>query len=334
MSDAEKANLSRYLAMRGIANADPQQALTALENMAIQSVPQPVLNPMVGMMSKDDQAKEYGRYRQAVAEYPAKVQEAITKVSDSIKSGNMDVVTQDLAKTASRIAQAGNERAQQEYARGRQAANQLVAMGVTAKPMPDADVKALQDVFIPAIADIKQAGNGFGGAMQAAIAKSKVDGSLNFDAILANLTAMGAMPSDQAAKIKAKLTPEAYTAFGAMAKAGSVDAIKEGLRGLGFDVGVGTGATNALWETSALGNVFQQAQAHGMTKSYFDKQSKVTPWSQESPTEVLSRQPQATPARQTSPRQTQSSGYSETKINAAGMEMGRRKSDGKWEPVR
>lgn len=345
MKTDERDRLSRYLAMRGISEKDQQTALTALENMAIKSVPVPAnpeTNPYFGMLTPEKQAEAYAQYTQDVVAYPSKVEDARVKLSEAIRTGNTDVLDKSLAVQGNeraieqlRLSQEQNARSKQEYVRNRQAAETLVNMGVTAKLMPDADVKALQDVFIPAIADIKQAGNGFGGAMQAAVAMSKVDGSVNFDNVLSKLIAMGAMPSDAAAQIKTKLTPEAYTNIWGMIKAGSFDEAKEALRAYGVPVGVGSGATNKNWETSALQNVFQQAQAHGMTKAYFDAQkASVTPWGEQAPADVLPLRPDVVqPVRQERPKGA-SGGYSETKVNGAGMKMGRRKSDGKWEPVR
>lgn len=97
MKPDEIQNLGRYLALRGIQSTNPQEGLTALENMALQSVAQPVLNPMIGMLSKDEQAKEWGRYNQALAEYPAKVQEARVKLSDAIRTGNYDVLDKQIS---------------------------------------------------------------------------------------------------------------------------------------------------------------------------------------------------------------------------------------------
>lgn len=292
MKPEELSNLARYTALRGIAAKDPQEALTALENMAVGSVAVPQLNPMLGMLSKDEQAKEWGRYQTAIAEYPAKVQEARNKLSEAIRTGNYDVLEKQMAQDQLALSKQASARQQAEFERDRASANKLKEMGVTDRLLPSADVKALQDVFIPAIADISNAGNGFGGAMQAAIAKAKVDGTVNMDAVLSNLVSMGAMPSDQGAKIMAKMTPEAYTNFASMLKAGSVDQVMSGLRAIGIDVGTGTGATNPTWKDQALDNVFQQAQAHGMTESYYNKQRSKS-WQSASPVEVLSSAPNA-----------------------------------------
>ncbi len=299
MGDIAKDRLATYLAGRGVDTKDLQSAVNSLEARAIDSVPKPVMVMPEGT-TVEAIAKARNLNMKAQAEYAAKVADAKLKFSDDMQKGNYSVLEKQLAQTASALAKQANERQRAEFERDRAAATKLKEMGVTDRLLPAADVKALQDVFIPAIADISNADKGFGGAMSAAIAKAKVDGSVNVEAVISNLVAMGAMPSDQAAKIMTKMTPEAYTNFAGMLKAGSVDLVMSGLRAFGMDVGIGTGATNSTWKDQALDNVFQQAQAHGMTEAYYKKQ-KSKSWQSESPGEVLPSVPP--PAQTPKPRQ-------------------------------
>lgn len=308
MMDEQKGRLAKFLAMQGInpgtTDAELQAAVLSRKQAVVDAI-QPPATVMPEGTSFEALAKARNINRKNMVEWMQKRQEAGLAFDKNMQEGNYSVLEKQLAQTASGLAKQANERQRAEFERDRAAASKLKEMGVTDRLLPAADVKALQDVFIPAIADISNAGNGFGGAMQAAIAKAKVDGSVNMDAVISNLVSMGAMPSDQGAKIMAKMTPEAYTNFASMLKAGSVYQVMSGLRAIGIDVGTGTGATNSTWKDQALDNVFQQAQAHGMTESYYNKQRSKS-WQSASPVDVLPSVPRPEPVRSTtqSPRTT------------------------------
>lgn len=104
MSVDQLDRFSNYADINGI-KGTPAEQLAKLEDMAVASIPVPKLNPMVGMLSRDDMAKEYGRYEQAKSDYLAKVQEARNKVAQSIGQGNYTVLDKMLAQSANRIAQ-------------------------------------------------------------------------------------------------------------------------------------------------------------------------------------------------------------------------------------
>ncbi len=310
MHGEQKDRLAKFLAMQGInpgeTDAELQTAVQLRKQAVVDAIPQPAPVMPEGM-GFEAMAKAQNLNRKNMIDWVKARQEAGIAFDKAMQEGNYAVLEKQLAQTASGLAKQASARQEAEFQRDRAAANKLKEMGVTDRLLPAPDVKALQDVFIPAIADISNADNGFGGAMQAAIAKAKVDGSLNMDAVISNLVSMGAMPSDQGAKIMAKMTPEAYTNFASMLKAGSVDQVMSGLRAIGIDVGTGTGATNPTWKAQALDNVFQQAQAHGMTESYYEKQRRKS-WQSESPVEVLPQAPRVdqAPARKPiqSPRTT------------------------------
>lgn len=114
MSPVEQENLGRYLGLRGIAAPDVQSGLTQLENLVVSGVTPPTINPMLGMMSKDEQAKEWGRYNQALADYPAKVQEARAKLSEAIRTGNYEVLDKQLAVAGNKRAEEQNKRAREQ----------------------------------------------------------------------------------------------------------------------------------------------------------------------------------------------------------------------------
>jgi hypothetical protein len=295
MHGEQKDRLAKFLAMQGInpgeTDAELQTAVQLRKQAVVDAIPQPAPVMPEGM-GFEAMAKAQNLNRKNMIDWVKARQEAGIAFDKAMQEGNYAVLEKQLAQTASGLAKQASARQEAEFQRDRAAANKLKEMGVTDRLLPAPDVKALQDVFIPAIADISNADNGFGGAMQAAIAKAKVDGSVNMDVVISNLVSMGAMPSDQGAKIMAKMTPEAYTNFASMLKAGSVDQVMSGLRAIGIDVGTGTGATNPTWKDQALDNVFQQAQAHGMTESYYNKQRSKS-WQSASPVEVLSSAPNA-----------------------------------------
>jgi hypothetical protein len=237
MNTEEIQNLGRYLALRGISSTNPQEGLSSLENMAIQSVPPPALNPMIGMLSKDEQAKEWGRYNQAVAEYPAKVQDARVKLSEAIRTGNYDVLDKS-------ISVAGNRRAEerQEYDLSAQKGNIFI------RPVSSEEARVVKQQRA-AISDIIAAPDSFAGAYQAAVAKAKSDGSVNEDAIVSNLVAMGALPSSDAIYLKTMMNPD-----GSLTAAGKKWVV---------NATVGQRGPNAEWKANAITNINQYIHDNG-----------------------------------------------------------------------
>lgn len=230
MKPAEIDNLNRYLALRGI-YVSGQEGLSALEKMAVSSVPMPVMNPMAMMSGKEEYAKEMGRFTTAMAEYPAKVQEARNKLSDAIRGGNWEVFDKDLQKQ-------GNERAieKQDY----DLAGQKTGIFARKVSEPEARVVKLQRTSIN---DIIAAPDSFAGAYQAAVAKAKSDGSVNQDAIISNLVAMEALPSSDAIYLKALMNTD-----GSLTSAGK-KWITNAL--------VGQRGPSSTWKQNAIDNINQ-----------------------------------------------------------------------------
>lgn len=244
MKPEELSNLARYTALRGIAAKDPQEALTALENMAVGSVAVPQINPILGMLSKDEQAKEWGRYQTAITEYPAKVQEARNKLSEAIRTGNYDVLEKQMAKDQLELSKQANERAEEKQRYD--LAGQKGSIFTREVNSEEARVVKQQRA---AISDIIAAPNSFAGAYQAAVAKAKSDGSVNQDAIISNLVAMSALPSSDAIYLKAMMNPDG----------GLTDAGKKWIANWVF----GERGPSAEWKSQAIGNINQYIVDNG-----------------------------------------------------------------------
>jgi hypothetical protein len=192
---------------------------------------------MIGMLSKDEQAKEWGRYNQAVAEYPAKVQDARVKLSEAIRTGNYDVLDKS-------ISVAGNRRAEerQEYDLSAQKGNIFI------RPVSSEEARVVKQQRA-AISDIIAAPDSFAGAYQAAVAKAKSDGSVNEDAIVSNLVAMGALPSSDAIYLKTMMNPD-----GSLTAAGKKWVV---------NATVGQRGPNAEWKANAIANINQYIRDNG-----------------------------------------------------------------------
>jgi hypothetical protein len=210
MSATEQENLARYLALRGINAPDVQTGLSQLENMALAGVAKPVINPMLGMMSKDKQAEEWGRYNQALAEYPAKVQDARVKLSDAIRTGNYEVLDKQLAVSANKIAQEGNKRAeraqQHELASLTPDANPTIWKEVTRQELGKIqDMQAGYDDY--RVAEQAYAANpSLGNISALAVAKLKGNGQpITMDAIESYILSSGAVPKEQELVLKKAL---------------------------------------------------------------------------------------------------------------------------------
>lgn len=103
-----------------------------------------------------------------------------------------------------------------------------------------------------------QARGGFAGDYAAALAKAKVDGSVNADAIVGNLIAMGAVPSDEAVKVKMLLTTGGGLTDGLMKMGAAWTAGK--LKG--------NEANKKAWYESAKSNIAETAYTHGFDLKY------------------------------------------------------------------
>lgn len=99
------------------------------------------------------------------------------------------------------------------------------------------------------IEDINSATNDFAGAYKAAVAKAKSDGSVNQDAIVANLVAMGAMPSSEAIQLRALMNPD-----GSLTNAAIKYVTNKAFRQKG---------PSAKWKASAIDNINQFIKDNG-----------------------------------------------------------------------
>lgn len=203
MSPVEQENLGRYLGLRGIAAPDVQSGLTQLEDLVVSGVTPPTINPMIGMMSKDEQAKEWGRYNQALADYPAKVQEARAKLSDAIRTGNYEVLDKQLAV-------AGNKRAERmqkhELASLTPDANPNIWKEVTRQEWSKIqDMQAGYDDYRVA-EEMYRDNPSLGNIAALATAKLKGNGQpVTMDAIESYILSSGAVPKEQELILKKAL---------------------------------------------------------------------------------------------------------------------------------
>lgn len=109
------------------------------------------------------------------------------------------------------------------------------------------------------IDDINSATNDFAGAYKASVAKAKSDGSVNQDAIVANLVAMGALPSAEAIQLRALMNPDGSLTNAAI-KFITNSAIKQ--RG-----------PSKEWKTAAVDNINQYIVDNG-GKKYGSKEEE------------------------------------------------------------
>jgi hypothetical protein len=237
-----------------------------LTQRAMSQVPKPVLTPK-GYGAKD-LLEAQAEFAQKMTEYPALIAQKKAELIKQLEAGQSARFGQERARKSESMAEDTQSRERAEFTRKREAAKTLVDQGITSKLMPDADVTALQDKFVPALDDIVKATQGFGGAMGAAVAMAKIDGSVNADNVISKLVAGGAMTSSDAAKLKALMSPEAYSNLSMIMKGGSLDAAQKVLGSLGIELGEGRGMSDA-WKKAALHNVYKQAKTHGMTSKYF-----------------------------------------------------------------
>jgi hypothetical protein len=109
---------------------------------------------------------------------------------------------------------------------------------------------------VNALQDLEAAGKiqGFEGAYQAAQAKARADGNVNIDTIIANLIAMGAVPSNQAIFLRKMMSDSPTMPM--------ADALKhvEAAAGGAF---LSDPSKRESWQAAAVKNVRQAAQANG-----------------------------------------------------------------------
>lgn len=305
MGDIAKDRLATYLAGRGVDTKDLQTAVDSLESMAINTVPKPVMVMPEGT-TVEAIAKARNLNMKAQAEYAAKVADAKLKFSDDMQKGNYEVLTKQLAQTASGLAKrqdARQQRAQEhELASLTPDTNPLIHREVTR-----AELGKIQDMQA-GYADYRDAMAAYtrnpslGSIGALAVAKLKANGQpITMDGIESYILSSGAVPKEQELIMKRALRDmDVAVLLGATA-------VK--LSGLGIteqpidDTKLKNEKENIEWDIYRRGGLPYEG--------YMSPTGKAPSGSGES-----------------------ESAYSEIKMNNAGVKVGRRKSDGKWEPVR
>lgn len=189
MNPMERDTAVRSLARKGYDVSNPEAALKAYQDRFLGSVPEPVpANPQIAMtphgMDEAKLAEEQNRADADMARYSAARADALAKASSELFKNYAEVQ--------------GERRASedQEYSLAGQKTDLFV------RPV-SAEEAGKVKMYRAAVDDIVQAPNTFAGAFQAAVAKAKTDGSVNADAIQANLAAMGSpMPSEEFVQLR------------------------------------------------------------------------------------------------------------------------------------
>ena len=172
-------------ALRKLGKNPSQEAVNELLAQAKSTIPLPRLH-------LKDNKPDYEATMADKNEYAAKVAKAQQEMIEKLAAGNTTAIGEVLA-------QAGNERAkeQQKY----DLAGQKTDSFYRAVSKDEAARVRLLNETVDDITAAKKTG-GFEGDYQAAVAKAKSDGSVNKDAIVAQLIAMGTVPSNRAVFLK------------------------------------------------------------------------------------------------------------------------------------
>lgn len=172
-------------ALRKLGQEPGQGSVDKLLSYAGSTVPAPRIHYKDGKLDMDATIADRN-------EYPSKVAKAKQDMIEKLVSGNTTAIGEVLS-------QAGNVRAeeQQKY----DLAGQKGASFVRPVSKDEAARVRVLNETIDDVIGAKRIG-GFEGDYQAAVAKAKADGSVNKDAIVANLIAMGTVPSNRSVFLK------------------------------------------------------------------------------------------------------------------------------------
>jgi len=175
-------------ALRKLGKEPSQEAVNQLLSYAASTVPAPRAHYKDGKFDLEGTLADKN-------DYNAKVTKAKQDMIEKLVSGNSTAIGEVLA-------QSGNVRAeeQQKYDLAGQKTN------IFTRPVSKdeaARVRVLNET-VDDVIGAKKIG-GFEGDYQAAVAKAKADGSVNRDVIVANLIAMGSVPSPKAIFVKSML---------------------------------------------------------------------------------------------------------------------------------
>lgn len=151
--------------------------------------------------------KDPFEYLKDKAARPSEVAKKRAEYLSKFEAGRSSLIGQDLQRRSTETGERGQATSQakteQEMAPLSPKTNPAIYRDVNS-----AELSKIEDGN-KAIVNYTNAGRSFEDAVDAAIAKSKLDGSVNWDNVVANLVAMGAFPSVDAAKIKLALDPNA-----------------------------------------------------------------------------------------------------------------------------
>lgn len=188
MTAAEQENLKRYLTREGKWQKGDtlEDSVARFEASKIAAIPRPLL-PQPGK----NIAEERARYAKELQEYPAKVAEAINTARKELRIGYGEV--QELTQ------------AEEEY-NSKMSRIKNADIFDKRKGLPTAEGANEVYKIVYEWDDIRQAAGegeeGFRRAWNAAVSKARLDNNLSNEAIIANLVAMGAVPSRQQAYVK------------------------------------------------------------------------------------------------------------------------------------
>lgn len=222
-----------------------------------------VPNPMA-MYTKDgkiDRAAygaEIAKQKQSQIVAKAKAEEAILKARDGLIAKAKEYGVQTIGSEVEKDRQEAHEA---DYA-GRRAG------GYQFRPVTQAEATKGRDL-VSSYFDIRDGirRGGFEGAYAAALAKAKADGSVNSDAIVGNLIAMGAVPSAQSVYVKSLMNQNGTVGADAWNQIKAV---------IGDVLFAESGATKK-WANDALKNIAETAKLYGFKIDITpDKEDKKT----------------------------------------------------------
>jgi len=169
------------------------------------NVSETVAKPILTIDPKDP-VKSLNDYQVALNEYPAKVAAAQQTEIERLRNIPGTIQSEQIAKRGDIRAAESEQRAKfaQEVSTDplTPSKNSLLSRNVTST-----ELEKIKD-YRKAYVNFQQATGTFADAVDAAIAKSKIDGSVNWDNVVGNLVSMGAWPSSDAVSLKQNLDPQ------------------------------------------------------------------------------------------------------------------------------
>lgn len=298
-------------------------AYSDLDNWLSQKAASEVPVPQFVLKDPNKPMESFAEYQLKVAEYPALVAKAKAGYIKQLEDFNRSYAAEGRAVAGEKRAEKQLDMSQeaQRYALAGQKDQDIFAREVN--PTEAADVRR----FRSSIVDIATAQPTPESMYTAALAKAKADGSVSQESILANLAGMGFKPSP--AMIETRYLMDGS---GNLTSTG-LNLLKQAWAGIGGRV---DSKVFSDWQKRAVDNVNDQITDAGgrpfVLNSKYKKESDV-----KDPTAGIkpgSEKQKADQYLKSKGVDSNRNKYSETKTNAAGVKMGRRSSDGKWEPIK